>query len=103
MPMKITTTSTLQQHRCDGTSLIEVLVTLVILSIGLLGLAALQLNGLRSNTSAALRTASTLIAGDIIERMRANPTAVTDGLFSNVNTADVGSVNCGALPNQYCS
>lgn len=61
--------------RCGGFTLLEVLVTLLVLSIGLLGLAGLQTTGLRSNQSAAQRTAATQLAADIIDRIRANPLA----------------------------
>jgi len=59
-----------------GFTLLEVLIALLILSIGLLGLAALQTVGLRSNQMATMRTQATLIAYDITDRMRANPTGV---------------------------
>lgn len=53
--------------------MIEVLVALVITSVGLLGLAMLQVQGLKFNTNAYLRTQSTLLANDIIDRIRTNP------------------------------
>jgi type IV pilus assembly protein PilV len=63
----------LQQHRPEkGFTLVETLVALVVLSIGLLGVAGLQLVGLRGNMSAASRTQATYFADDIIDRMRAN-------------------------------
>lgn len=55
-----------------GFSLLEALVTLVILSIGLLGLAFLQAQGLHLNTSAYTRTQASILASDIIDRMRLN-------------------------------
>jgi len=55
-----------------GFSLLEALVTLVILSIGLMGLAFLQAQGLHLNTSAYTRTQASILAGDIIDRMRLN-------------------------------
>ncbi|HLE93281.1 MAG TPA: type IV pilus modification protein PilV, partial [Sulfuricaulis sp.] len=58
------------QHR--GFSLIEVLVALLVLSIGLLGLAALQTTSLQYNTGSYFRTQATFLAYDIIDRMRAN-------------------------------
>jgi len=54
----------------------EVLIALLILSIGLLGLASLQTNGLRSNQMARMRTTATQLAYDIADRMRANPAGV---------------------------
>ncbi len=56
-----------------GFSLLEVLIALVILSIGLLGIAGLQLTSKRTNFEAVQRTTATMLARDIIERMRANP------------------------------
>ena len=59
-----------------GFTLLEVLIAMLILSIGLLGLASLQTNGLRSNQMASMRTTSTQLAYDIADRMRANPGGV---------------------------
>lgn len=62
-----------------GFTLIEVLIALVVLSIGLLGLAGLQSAGLRFNQSAAMRTQATQLAYDLADRMRANSVAVNAG------------------------
>jgi type IV pilus assembly protein PilV len=59
-------------QRTRGFTLVEALVALLALSIGLLGLAGLQLAGLRSNLSSSWRTQGTYLAYDIIDRMRAN-------------------------------
>ena len=56
-----------------GFTLLEVLVAVAVLSIGLLGLAGLQVSGLRFNHSAYLRTQATLLAYELADRMRANP------------------------------
>jgi len=55
-----------------GVSLIEVLVAVVLLSIGLLGLAGLQASGMRVGQSSIHRSQAAQLAQDIIERMRAN-------------------------------
>ena len=62
-----------------GFSMIEVLVTVLILAIGLLGLAGLQSTALRSNHSALLRSQATVLAYDIADRIRANRTAALNG------------------------
>lgn len=64
-----------------GFSLVEVLVALVILSIGLLGLAGLQTRGVRDNHGAYLRTQATLSAKDLVDRMRANRSAALAGAY----------------------
>jgi type IV pilus assembly protein PilV len=58
-----------------GFSLLEILIAIFVLAIGLLGLAALQTTSLKNNHSALYRTTATVLAYDIIERMRLNQTA----------------------------
>ena len=57
----------------SGFTLIEILVAIVILSIGLLGVASLQVQGLKNNQSAYLRTQAAILAYDMADRMRTNP------------------------------
>jgi type IV pilus assembly protein PilV len=74
-----------------GFSLIEVLVTLVVLSIGLLSLAALQLTTLKNNRSALSRSEATTLAYDILDRMRANRVPALDGDYDLALDADASS------------
>ena len=69
------------RQRQRGFTLLEVLIALLILSIGLLGLAALQTTSLRSNQMASMRTSATQLAYDISDRMRANPAGVAAGEY----------------------
>ena len=55
-----------------GFTLIEVLVALVILAVGFLGLAALQARGLQFTHDAYIRSQATVLAYDVVERMRNN-------------------------------
>jgi type IV pilus assembly protein PilV len=64
-----------QRQFAAGFTMIEVLVALVVLSIGLLGVAGLQIVGLKGNLSASFRTQASYLADDIIDRMRANYSA----------------------------
>jgi len=75
------------QMQQRGYSLIEVLVAALILAIGLLGLAGLQLTSLKYNTDAYIRTQSTLLAYDIIDRMRLNRAAVAAGSYDVATTS----------------
>ena len=59
--------------RMRGFTLLEVLIALVVLSFGLLGIAALQGVGLRSSQGAYLTSQAGLLAYDIADRIRANP------------------------------
>jgi type IV pilus assembly protein PilV len=76
-------------QRSRGFTLIEILVALIVLSVGLLGVAALQLSSLRANTSASFRSQATFLAYDIADRMRANRIAATTGAAGS-SAYDIG-------------
>lgn len=78
--------------RCQaGVALLEVLVSVVVLSIGTLGLVSSQIAAKRVGYEALQRTTASLLATDIIERMRGNASALSHyggasaGVVSNVN------------------
>ncbi|MGH8279473.1 MAG: type IV pilus modification protein PilV [Gammaproteobacteria bacterium] len=64
-----------------GFSLLEVLISLVVLSVGLLSVAALMSTTLKSNDSAYMRTQAEVEAYNILDRMRANNAAVAAGHY----------------------
>lgn len=66
----------------NGFSMIEVLVTLVILAVGLLGMAGLQSVGLKNNHSSLGRSTATMLAYNIIDRMRSNCQNALDGDYN---------------------
>ena len=62
----------------SGFSLIEALVAFLILSIGLLGIASLQMISLKAGKTAEMRTVAVIKAEEILERIRNNPEQVMD-------------------------
>jgi type IV pilus assembly protein PilV len=72
----------------------EVLIAVFVLSVGLLGIAGLQLTSLKSTHASAMRSQATYLAYDIIDRMRANNTVAVAGGYDIAETADplAGSV-----------
>jgi len=91
--MSVTQTKT-QSRLQSGFTLLEVMIALVIFSIGLLGLAGLQAGGLRSNTQAQLRTIAVIQAYDMAERIRANPRGVEDGDYNALDDATPTAGDC---------
>ena len=74
-----------------GFTLVEALVSVLIMSIGLLGVAALQTRSLGSTNTSSKRSQAILLAGDLADRMRANrvaadPTAGSH--YANIGAAD---------------
>lgn len=82
----------LDQER--GFTLIEVLVTVIILAIGLLGLAGLQLSGLRYTHSAYQNSQATILGNDIIDRMRVNRLVAEAGDYNIAIGATPTSASC---------
>ena len=74
--------SHISHRRQRGFSLIEVLIAILILAIGLLGMAHMQASGMRSTHGAYLRTQATILATDILDSMRANVTAARAGSYN---------------------
>lgn len=70
-----------------GFTLIEVLITVVVLSIGLLGLAGMQATSLKHNQTAYFRSQATQLAYDLADRVRANVDDAESGAASTYNTS----------------
>ena len=84
-----------QIHRTQtGFTLMEVMIALVIFSIGLLGLAGLQSAGMRNNQTGFYRTLAMQEANNILDRMRANINIVRTGGYALNNTAPTAAKNC---------
>lgn len=71
--------------------MMEVVVSLLVLSFGMLGMAGVQGVSLRANQSAYYRTMATTFTGDIVERMIANKDAVDAGGYDDATGAATGS------------
>lgn len=65
-----------------GATLIEVMVAMIVLAIGILGIAALQTTSVQANYSSYYRSQATLLAADITDRMRANRTVAIAGSYA---------------------
>lgn len=85
--------------------MIEVLITLIILSIGLLGLAGLQANSMTSNHNSYLKNQASIFANDMTDRMRANIVGVRANSYNNLNgiPVDPGCITAGCTPAQMAT
>jgi type IV pilus assembly protein PilV len=75
-----------------GFSMVEVLVALVVLSVGMLGIAGLYVITLRSGGSAIARTHAVNLANDIADRIRANRLAIAS--YNTTGGATIQSNSC---------
>ena len=82
----------------SGVTLIEVLVTLFVMAIGLLGLAGLQSTAVKDGVDTSRRSQVMWLVSELIERMRANP----DGQATGYTVATNGNV-CATAPPKRCS
>jgi type IV pilus assembly protein PilV len=67
--------STRNRPRQSGFSLIEVLVALIVMSVGMLGIASLYVQSMQAGRTSLFRHNAVTLAGDVADRIRANPTA----------------------------
>lgn len=75
------------QKMQSGFSLIEILISMLVIGVGLLGLGGLQVASLKGAGNAHSRNVANMLAMDLSDRMRANPVGADAGLYEN-------SVNC---------
>jgi type IV pilus assembly protein PilV len=90
--MRITVRSSSRQR---GVSIVEALVALVVLSVGLLGIASMFLESVRSNRTAVSRTMAVQLVNDMADRIRANRTGLGDYVLGRTDTP-TAAVDCSA-------
>ena len=86
--------NTMMRNHQSGFSLIEVLISVFILAVGLLGAASLQMRSLQQEQSAYFRSQATLMAYDMADRMRSNTSGLASGFYDEPTAADN---NCSLL------
>ena len=78
-----------------GFSLVEVLIALVIMSVGMLGIAGLYVHSMQAGRTSMLRHHAVTLAGDVADRIRANPRAGIAYQGAGLDGSCVsGGVNC---------
>jgi len=82
-------------NRQRGMTLIEILVTVLVLAVGLLGMASLTVGSLKNNQGAFLRTQATILAYDMADRMRANSAEAIAGSYDGLKTKTASAASCG--------
>lgn len=77
----------------SGATLIEVLITVVVMSVGLLGIAALQIMAVRNSQQSLQQSLATMYTYAILDSMRANRAAALRGAYNvtNLCTAPTGT------------
>ena len=87
-----------------GVGMVEVLITIVIMTIGLLGMAALQITAVRGNQDGVQRSHATWLVQDLAERIRGNITAYQDDMAGNARYVTAGNApDCNNRPATVCS
>ncbi|MEJ2610516.1 MAG: type IV pilus modification protein PilV [Candidatus Thiodiazotropha sp.] len=92
----------LTRHSCRGMTMIEVLIAAVVIGVGLLGVAALQVTALRDANDANYRSRAADISSSLADRIRANPTVLDtyaptpDVTYTTADT--IVANNCTMIP-----
>jgi type IV pilus assembly protein PilV len=80
--------------RQAGFNLVEVMIAALVISIGMLGIAGLQLVSMKGSHQSFMRHQATFLMQDVVERIRANPSQVA--LYNGFDTDTAGSFTCPA-------
>lgn len=88
--MRLIDTNTRAGRSQSGFSLIEVLIALIIMSVGMLGIAGLYVQSMQAGRTSMLRHNAVTLAGDVADRIRSNPRAAA---VYTLGGADNGCVN----------
>lgn len=84
--------------QASGFTLVEAMVALVVLSVGMIGIAALYAQGLSAGRTAQYRTEAVNLVGDMADRIRANHLGIAaygGGAANNGCDPQNGAVDCG--------
>lgn len=84
------------KNKQSGFTLLEILVAIVVLSLGLLGLAGLQAATLRNNQIAYYRAIATQQTYDMADRIRANQAGAAAGAYNNLTAVIPADPDCVA-------
>lgn len=96
-----TTLCSHNRRKQKGVGLIEILITIVLLAIGFLAAARMQVEGMRFSQSAYYQSQAYFLASDMINRMRTNSDGVQAGYYSDIQTSAVAvDPGCG---NKACN
>ena len=78
----------------SGFSLVEILISVLVFGVGVLGLTGLQVASLKGSNNAHYRTTASVLAMDLGDRMRSNINAVRDGLYGEAVSCNTVSRLC---------
>ena len=76
----------------SGVTLIESMIALLVISVGLLGIAGLQIHALKQNSSAYWHTQAVLAAYNMADRIRANKIAIAS--YDGADTSSAADQDC---------
>ena len=97
LPIESKTAHRFKKQR--GMTLIEVLVTFIVTSVGIMGLAALQATSIKGSMDTAKRSQGVWLTEELISRMRVNEAGLITGYTAAALSADL----CVAAPTKMCS
>lgn len=96
--MRTQTIQLISATRQRGFSMLEILITLVIIAVAMLGTAGMQLNAMRLNKGSQFRTQAIFLASDMAERLEANKSEAILGTYAvaTTNVVSTPATNCAA-------
>ena len=85
------------KNKQTGLTLVEILISLIVLSVGLLGIAGMQATGLRNNHAAYSKMQATNLAMDMADRIRSNPAGAASYAVNPLDAANQPAADPGCI------
>jgi type IV pilus assembly protein PilV len=97
MPARVNNVNRVPGSKAGGFTLIEVLIALIIMSVGMLGIAGLYVHSMQAGRTSMFRHHAVTLAGDVADRIRANPRAgAVYALAGADNNCVAAGIDCSA-------
>lgn len=90
----MTDLSNTSQRLQSGFSLIEILISMLVIGVGLLGLGGLQVASLKGAGNAHSRNVANMLAMELSDRIRANPMGADAGFYENAVSCSANETDC---------
>lgn len=91
----------MRKHKQSGVTLLEVLLTIFISGVGLMGLAALQLRAIQATNDTSQNSQGMWVLLDLVGRIQVNTTAASTGAY--VTNMDASAFCAGGAPAKICA
>jgi type IV pilus assembly protein PilV len=92
-----------RRNSISGFTMLEVLISIIVIAFGLLGVAGLQAFAIKNNQSASMRITATTLATDLVDRIRSNYLGLSNGYYNQPDLSAYGTQQSSCISVAGCT